>query len=276
MVIPWTGFPLSKLLAQVEPRPNAKYVRFETLLDPQQMPGQRDSFFDWPYVEGLRLDEAMHDLTILATGLYGKPLPPQDGAPFDWSYHGSTGSKVASPSSRLIWSKKCRFRLDAVCAKRVRFLRERQSRCVASTLVASVRAPHRRAESAQDDSVQRLCRSGRAVVHGIRSAKEFLMMIRTLKAQWLRIAVHVGAWIPFLVIVWDALTNQLGAEPIREIILRTGKIALILLALSLACTPANTLFGFRSALKVRRALGLYAFFYALAHASMFIGCRLWI
>lgn len=90
MVIPWIGFPLSKLLAQVEPQSKAKYVRFETLLDPNQMPGQRDPYFKWPYAEGLRLDEAMHDLTILATGLYGKPLPPQDGAPIrlvvPWKY----------------------------------------------------------------------------------------------------------------------------------------------------------------------------------------------
>lgn len=90
MVIPWLGFPLSKLLAQVEPLSNAKYVRFETLLDRQQMPMQRTSYFKWPYAEGLRLDEAMHPLTILATGLYGKPLPPQDGAPIrlvvPWKY----------------------------------------------------------------------------------------------------------------------------------------------------------------------------------------------
>jgi sulfoxide reductase catalytic subunit YedY len=90
MVIPWLGFPLAKLLAQVEPQANAKFVRFQTLLDPQQMPGQRDQYFKWPYVEGLRLDEALHDLTILATGLYGKPLPPQDGAPIrlvvPWKY----------------------------------------------------------------------------------------------------------------------------------------------------------------------------------------------
>jgi sulfoxide reductase catalytic subunit YedY len=90
MVIPWLGFPLGKLLAQVEPLSNAKYVRFETLLDRQQMPMQRTSYFKWPYAEGLRLDEAMHPLTILATGLYGKPLPPQDGAPIrlvvPWKY----------------------------------------------------------------------------------------------------------------------------------------------------------------------------------------------
>ncbi len=90
MVIPWMGFPLSRLLREVEPLSKAKYVRFETVLDPKQMPGQRDGYFDWPYVEGLRLDEALHDLTILATGLYGKPLPPQDGAPVrlvaPWKY----------------------------------------------------------------------------------------------------------------------------------------------------------------------------------------------
>jgi sulfoxide reductase catalytic subunit YedY len=90
MVIPWIGFPLSALLAEVEPKSSAKYVRFETLYDPEQMPGQRSFLYTWPYVEGLRLDEAMHDLTILATGLYGEDLPPQNGAPVrlvvPWKY----------------------------------------------------------------------------------------------------------------------------------------------------------------------------------------------
>ncbi len=90
MVIPWQGFQLSKLLEMVRPRPSAKYVRFESLFDPQRMPGQRDPLYPWPYQEGLRLDEAMQRLTILATGLYGKPLPPQDGAPLrlvvPWKY----------------------------------------------------------------------------------------------------------------------------------------------------------------------------------------------
>jgi len=90
MVLPWLGFPLSKLLKAVEPTSEAKYVRFETLYDPQQMPGQRSPFYQWPYVEGLRLDEAMHDLTLLATGLYGKATLPQNGAPIrlvtPWKY----------------------------------------------------------------------------------------------------------------------------------------------------------------------------------------------
>jgi sulfoxide reductase catalytic subunit YedY len=90
MVIPWVGFPLSKLLSEVEPMSKAKYVRFETLYDPEQMPGQKGGFYNWPYVEGLRMDEAMHSLTILATGLYGKSLAPQSGAPvrlvLPWKY----------------------------------------------------------------------------------------------------------------------------------------------------------------------------------------------
>ncbi len=90
MVIPWNGFPLNQLLQVVEPTSTAKYVRFTTLFDPQQMPGQNSGYFAWPYVEGLRLDEAMHDLTLMAMGLYGKDLLPQNGAPLrlvvPWKY----------------------------------------------------------------------------------------------------------------------------------------------------------------------------------------------
>ena len=90
MVIPWAGFPLSKLLAVVEPLNDAKFVAFETLLDPQRMPGQQSAVLEWPYVEGLRLDEALHPLTLLASGIYGRELPPQDGAPLrlvvPWKY----------------------------------------------------------------------------------------------------------------------------------------------------------------------------------------------
>ncbi len=90
MVIPWVGFPLAKLLKDVEPTANGKYVEFTTLHDPERMPGQRRKVLPWPYVEGLRLDEAMHPLTILAVGLYGEVLPPQNGAPLrlvvPWKY----------------------------------------------------------------------------------------------------------------------------------------------------------------------------------------------
>jgi sulfoxide reductase catalytic subunit YedY len=90
MVIPWVGFPLAQLLQEVEPTSRATHVRFETILAPDKMQGQRSPWFEWPYVEGLRLDEAMNDLTLLATGLYGEALPPQNGAPIrlvlPWKY----------------------------------------------------------------------------------------------------------------------------------------------------------------------------------------------
>jgi sulfoxide reductase catalytic subunit YedY len=90
MVIPWVGFPLGDLLRRFEPTSDAKYVAFETLVDPEQMPGQRRAVLDWPYVEGLRLDEALHPLAILAVGMYGRVLPNQNGAPIrlvvPWKY----------------------------------------------------------------------------------------------------------------------------------------------------------------------------------------------
>ena len=90
MVIPWVGFPLAKLLNEVEPMSSARYVRFETVSKPEEMPGLKSGLYPWPYNEGLRLDEALHDLAILATGLYGKPMPNQDGAPIrlvvPWKY----------------------------------------------------------------------------------------------------------------------------------------------------------------------------------------------
>ena len=90
MVIPWMGFPLASLLKEAEPTSNANFVRFETLLDEEQFPHQGSHLYPWPYREGLRLDEAMHDLTLLATGVYGQALPNQNGAPIrlvvPWKY----------------------------------------------------------------------------------------------------------------------------------------------------------------------------------------------
>ncbi|MBV8342735.1 MAG: protein-methionine-sulfoxide reductase catalytic subunit MsrP [Gammaproteobacteria bacterium] len=90
LVVPWVGFQLSNLLARFKPTSKAKYVQFTTLYDPRQMPGQRSSVLEWPYVEGLRIDEAMHPLALLVVGLYGRVLPNQDGAPLrlivPWKY----------------------------------------------------------------------------------------------------------------------------------------------------------------------------------------------
>jgi sulfoxide reductase catalytic subunit YedY len=96
MVVPWVGFPLAELVKRVEPGSRAKYVVFQTLLDPAQMPGQRSRVLEWPYTEGLRIDEAVNPLTLLAVGLYGRVLPSQNGAPLrvitPWKY-GFKGAK---------------------------------------------------------------------------------------------------------------------------------------------------------------------------------------
>jgi sulfoxide reductase catalytic subunit YedY len=100
MVVPWMGVPLRKVLEKFEPTGNAKYVEFTTLKRPQEMPGQRGfgAGIDWPYVEGLRMDEAMHPLAIMVTGLYGKTLPKQNGAPWrlmvPWKYGFKSGKSI--------------------------------------------------------------------------------------------------------------------------------------------------------------------------------------
>ena len=90
MIVPWVGFPLADLIKRFKPTSKAKYVEFKTLMDPKQMPGERSSVLDWPYTEGLRMDEAMHPLTFMTVGLYGKVLPNQNGAPLrlitPWKY----------------------------------------------------------------------------------------------------------------------------------------------------------------------------------------------
>jgi len=119
MVIPWIGFPLAALLKRVEPTSQAKYVEFTTLHDPEQFPAQRKGFFsfsslDWPYVEGLRLDEALHPLTLLTVGMYGQVLPNQDGAPVrivvPWKYGFKSAKSIVrirlvSEEPKTAWNK---------------------------------------------------------------------------------------------------------------------------------------------------------------------------
>ena len=119
MVIPWIGFPLGALLKKVEPRPGAKYVEFTTLKDPEQFPGQRPSFLgfgslDWPYTEGLRMDEAMHPLALLTVGMYGRVLPSQNGAPVrivtPWKYGFKSAKSIVrirltDTEPRTAWNK---------------------------------------------------------------------------------------------------------------------------------------------------------------------------
>ena len=165
MVLPWLGFPLSKLLKAVEPTSEAKYVRFETLYDPQQMPGQRSPFYQWPYVEGLRLDEAMHDLTLLATGLYGKADaaaerradPARDAVEVRVQEH--QVDREDRPGGRA-----ANVAVDGGRAERVRLLRQREPRGGPPALVTGQRTAHRRNGPTQNPPLQRLRRaSGRAV-----------------------------------------------------------------------------------------------------------------
>ena len=98
MVIPWNGFPLRNLINRFQPNSRAKFVEFTTVLRPSEMPGQRGDVLPWPYVEGLRMDEAMHPLTLVVTGLYGRPLPNQNGAPLrvhvPWKYGFKSGKAL--------------------------------------------------------------------------------------------------------------------------------------------------------------------------------------
>jgi methionine sulfoxide reductase catalytic subunit len=98
MVIPWIGVPLSSVMNKVEPQPSAQFVEFTTLERPSEMPGLRSPVLDWPYVEGLRMDEAMHPLTLMVVGLYGKVLPNQNGAPLrvhiPWKYGFKSGKSI--------------------------------------------------------------------------------------------------------------------------------------------------------------------------------------
>lgn len=114
MVIPWVGFPLDRLLKKVEPLSSARYVEFHTLVDKDTMPGVRRPVLDWPYVEGLRLDEARHPLTIMAVGLYGEVLPNQNGAPLrlvvPWKYGFKSGKSIVrirftDQMPRTTWNK---------------------------------------------------------------------------------------------------------------------------------------------------------------------------
>lgn len=119
MVIPWIGFPLSTLLKRVEPTGSAKYVEFSTLVDPEQFPAQKKGYFgfgvlDWPYTEGLRLDEALHPLTLLTVGMYGQVLPNQNGAPIrvviPWKYGFKSAKSIVrirltSDEPKTAWNK---------------------------------------------------------------------------------------------------------------------------------------------------------------------------
>ena len=171
MVIPWIGFPLSALLKRVEPTGQAKYVEFATLVDPEQFPAQRKGFFnlgglDWPYIEGLRLDEAMHPLTLLTFGMYGKVLPNQNGAPvrvvIPWKY----GFKSAKSIVRIrLTSEEPKTAWNKAQSSEYGFYSNVNPHRRPPALEPGHRAADRRVPPAQDAHVQRLRRPGRFALH---------------------------------------------------------------------------------------------------------------
>ena len=163
MVIPWTGYSLSELIKRAEPTSNAKYVQFVSLADKSQMPGVNSRVLNWPYVEGLRIDEAKHPLTLLTLGLYGETLPNQNGAPvrivMPWKYGFKTAKSIVK--IRFV-EKQPADELEHVGAERIRLLLEREPERRPPALEPGDRAAHRRGRllyaEAQDADVQRLRR----------------------------------------------------------------------------------------------------------------------
>ena len=167
MVIPWIGFPLGDFVKRLEPTAKAKFVEFTTLVDFKQMPGQTEPALQWPYREGLRMDEAMHPLAILAVGLYGEVLPNQNGAPIrlvvPWKYGFKSIKSIVSV--RFV-EKRAAQHLAADARRRVRLLRQREPGRRSPALDAGDRAPHRRVLPPQDAAVQRLRRPGGVALRG--------------------------------------------------------------------------------------------------------------
>ncbi len=174
------GRAVGRVLKRFAPTSKAKYVAFTTLADPQQMPGVRYRSINWPYREGLRIDEAMHPLTLLATGLYGKPLPQQNGAPLrlvvPWKY----GFKSIKSIVEIRFVEKCPKPPGTICNRPNTASFQRQSGGGPPALESEDRAPHRRhgqqtvRRAYRDQTLQRVRRSGRFVVRGHGSEKVVL------------------------------------------------------------------------------------------------------
>ena len=296
MVIPWVGFPLGPLIKQLEPTSRAKYVAFTTKLAPDQMPGLRTGVLEWPYVEGLRMDEAMHPLTILAVGLYGRVLPNQNGAPIrlvvPWKY----GFKSIKSIVRVRFVENAAAdQLEPPGAGRVRLLLERESRGRSPALEPGRRTPHRRAAAAQDAAVQRLRQarspgctrawtcarssSVRRQTRGRRNLKGFRTSRDELRAAKPRFAL--ARWRSWPSAWWRCcpprarraalLDGDLGANPIAEAMNRLGFWTLTLLLATLARRRIQIVTGWKWPLRLRRMLGLVAFLYVCLHFAVYLG-----
>ena len=273
MVIPWSGFPLAKLLERVEPMGGAEYVAFETLLDPERMPGQKADVLPWPYIEGLRMDEAMHPLTLLAVGLYGHELPAQNGAPLrlvvPWKY-GFKGIKsivkitlVANAAGDDLEHEPHRTSTASSPTLTPR-----------STTRGGVRRPSNGSasrvvgrRSCSTAMARRWPISTRAWTCGQTSEAAARMKV----TRFARFTVLLNCAVPVILLGWDAWRGQLGANPVNFAIRTTGLLSLIFLLLTLLVTPVSRITRWSWLGQFRRMLGLCAFFHACLHFLIFFG-----
>ena len=265
MVIPWIGFPLGDFIKRMEPTAKAKYVEFRTLVDFKQMPGQTEPALQWPYREGLRMDEAMHPLAILAVGLYGEVLPNQNGAPIrlvvPWKY----GFK----SIKSIVSVKFTEREPLNTWQQTSAAASTAS-TPTSTRPSITRAGRRPPSGASaSSSAARRCRSTATATRWRRSTPAWTCgattdgsaVIRFLKPALFLACLGPAAWL-----VYGAfLGGDLGVNPVETITNYTGIWTLRLIAISLAVSPLRWLTGWNRIIQYRRMLGLFAFFYGTLH-----------
>ena len=218
MVIPWVGFPLADVIKQLEPQPSAKFVEFTTLNDANRMPGQRYPVLQWPYVEGLRLDEAMNPLTLLVVGLYGEVLPNQNGAPIrlviPWKY----GFKGIKSIVRIRFTdKQPRGSWEVAQAREYGFYANvnpnvdhpRWSQATERRLGEFRRRKTEMFNGYGDTGRQPVCRHG--------SAQELLTIFGSL-----RTVIFAAALVPAAALVYGFFTNDLTANPIDYITDTTG------------------------------------------------------
>ena len=274
MVIPWVGFPLADLLKRFEPTSQAKYVQFFTLNDRAQMPGVRSSVLEWPYREGLTIAEAMHPLTFVAVGLYGKVLPNQNGAPYPHRHSVEIRlQELQVDRPHPLHGHAAADELEHGGAERVRLLLERQSAGRSSALEPSDgKAPRRRSVLAARIPTQMFNGYGEQVASlytGLDLAQELLTRrgVRTDDASagssssrwrsgrraWRRSACSCCKRFGY--------AGGLGANPVEQVLNVCGKTGLNLLMLTLCITPIRRSTGINKLVLFRRLLGLFAFFY---------------
>jgi methionine sulfoxide reductase catalytic subunit len=287
MVVPWIGYSLAELIRRVEPTGNAKFVEFVTLADPKQMPGVGSRMLDWPYVEGLRLDEAMHPLALLSFGLYGELLPNQNGAPVrlvvPWKYGFKSGKSIVR--IRFV-EKQPATSWEKAAPDEYGFYSNVNPGRRPPTLEPGHRAAHRRGravcQEASDADVQRLRGPGRpplrrhepkevllnrasAVGSGLATPGNANPMKPLLLRPAAKGVLFTVCLLPLAWLLHGALADSLGPNPAEALIRGSGDWVLRFLCLTLAVTPLRQLSGWHALARFRRMLGLFCFFYLVLH-----------